>query len=108
MEYVTRELSIGDYVLTGGELPALVVIDAIVRLIPGVLNDGESLLDDSFQDALIGAPCYTRPVEFHGMKVPDILLNGNHAEIAQWRLEERQRRTLARRSDAEGVSPERM
>lgn len=106
LEYVTREISVGDYVLTGGELPALIVIDAVVRLIPGVLNDGESLLDDSFQDALVGAPCYTRPVEFHGMKVPDVLLNGNHAEIAQWRQEERQRRTLARRGDAAGVSPE--
>ncbi len=106
LEYVTREISVGDYVLTGGELPALIVIDAVVRLIPGVLNDGESLLDDSFQDALVGAPCYTRPPEFHGMKVPDVLLNGNHAEIAQWRQEERQRRTLARRGDAAGVSPE--
>jgi len=105
LEYVTREVSVGDYVLTGGELPALIVIDAVVRLIPGVLNDGESLLDDSFQDALIGAPCYTRPVEFHGKKVPDVLLNGNHAEIAHWRQEERQRRTLARRGDAAGVSP---
>lgn len=105
-EYVTREISIGEYVLTGGELPALVLIDTVIRLIPGVLNDGESLLDDSYQDALVGAPCYTRPVEFHGMKVPDVLLNGNHAEIAQWRQEERQRRTLARSGDAAGVSPE--
>ena len=106
VEYVTREISIGEYVLTGGELPALVVIDAVVRLIPGVLNDGESLLDDSYQDALIGAPCYTRPVEFHGMKVPDVLLHGNHADIAQWRQEERQRRTLTRRSNAAGVTPD--
>ncbi len=97
--YVTREISIGDYVLTGGELPALVVIDSVVRLIPGVLNDGESLLDDSFQDGLLGAPCFTRPPEFKGMKVPDVLLNGNHAEISRWRSEQRQRRTEERRED---------
>ncbi len=103
-EYVTREISIGDYVLTGGELPALVLIDTVVRLVPGVLNDGESLLNDSFQDELVGAPCYTRPVEFRGMKVPDVLLNGNHAEITAWRQEERQRRTDLRNS----VSSERM
>ncbi len=95
--YVTREISIGDYVLTGGELPALVLIDSVVRLIPGVLNDGESLLDDSFQDGLLGAPCYTRPPEFRGLTVPEVLLNGNHAEIVQWRQEERQRRTRERR-----------
>ncbi len=97
--YVTREISIGDYVLTGGELPALVLIDCVVRLIPGVLNDGESLLDDSFQDGLLGAPCYTRPPEFRGLTVPEVLLNGNHAEIAQWRQEERQRRTREQRGD---------
>ena len=97
--YVTREISIGDYVLTGGELPALVLIDCVARLIPGVLNDGESLLDDSFQDGLLGAPCYTRPPEFGGLTVPEVLLNGNHAEIAQWRQEERQRRTRERRGD---------
>jgi tRNA (guanine37-N1)-methyltransferase len=95
--YVTGEISIGDYVLTGGELPALVVIDAVVRLIPGVLSDAESLLDDSFQDGLLGAPSYTRPPEFRGRKVPDVLLGGNHAEIARWRQEERQRRTDTRR-----------
>jgi len=98
--YVSREISIGDYVLTGGEIPALVVIDAVVRLIPGVLNDGESLLNDSFQDELLGAPCYTRPVDFQGMKVPDVLLNGNHAEITAWRQEERQRRTVLRNGPA--------
>ena len=108
-EYVTREISIGEYVLTGGELPALVLIDAVVRLIPGVLHDGESLLDDSFQDDLIGAPCYTRPPEFHGMKVPDVLLTGNHAGIAVWRQEERQRRTIDREGKSLVVSggPER-
>jgi tRNA (guanine37-N1)-methyltransferase len=96
---VTREISIGDYVLTGGELPALVVIDAVARLLPGVLNDGESLLTDSFQNDLLGAPCYTRPVEFRGMRVPEVLLNGNHEEIARWRATEQQERTLRRRKD---------
>jgi tRNA (guanine37-N1)-methyltransferase len=97
--YVTREISIGDYVLTGGELPALVVIDALARLVPGVLNDGESLLTDSFQDDLLGAPCYTRPVEFRGLRVPEVLLNGNHEEIARWRAAEQQERTRRRRKD---------
>jgi len=96
---VTREISIGDYVLTGGELPALVLIDAIVRLIPGVLNDGESMLTDSFQDGLIDAPSYTRPAEFRGMHVPDVLLSGNHEEVAAWRMAERRRRTHERRND---------
>jgi tRNA (guanine37-N1)-methyltransferase len=97
--YVTREISIGDYVLTGGELPALVVIDALARLVPGVLNDGESLLTDSFQDDLLGAPCYTRPVEFRGLRVPEVLLNGNHEDIARWRAAEQQERTRRRRKD---------
>ncbi|MEW6509694.1 MAG: tRNA (guanosine(37)-N1)-methyltransferase TrmD [Bacteroidota bacterium] len=96
---VTREISIGDYVLTGGELPALVVIDAVVRLIPGVLNDGESLLTDSFQDGLLDAPSYTRPAEFRGMRVPEVLLSGNHEEIADWRMEQRRERTEERRKD---------
>jgi tRNA (guanine37-N1)-methyltransferase len=96
---VTLELSIGDYVLTGGELPALVVVDSVVRLLPGVLNDGESLLDDSFQEGLLGAPCYTRPAEFQGMKVPQVLLSGNHAEIAAWRQEQQRKRTEERRTD---------
>jgi tRNA (guanine37-N1)-methyltransferase len=96
---VTRELSIGDFVLTGGELPALVVIDAVARLIPGVLGDGESLLSDSFQEDLLGSPQYTRPAEFRGMKVPDVLLNGNHRDIAAWREEEQRRRTAERRND---------
>jgi tRNA (guanine37-N1)-methyltransferase len=102
--YVTSEISIGDYVLTGGELPALVVIDTVLRLIPGVLNDGESLLDDSFQDGLLGAPCYTRPPEFRSLKVPDVLLTGNHADIARWRQDQRQHRTDERRSDLPGSS----
>jgi len=96
---VTRELSIGDYVLTGGELPALVLIDSVVRLIPGVLNDGESLLDDSFQNDLLGAPYYTRPAEFRGLNVPEVLLSGNHEEIAAWRVAQQQQRTRTRRKD---------
>jgi tRNA (guanine37-N1)-methyltransferase len=96
---ITREISIGDYVLTGGELPALVVIDAVVRLIPGVLHDGESLLTDSFQAGLLDAPSYTRPAEFRGMKVPEVLLSGNHADIEAWRQEQQLKRTTARRRD---------
>ncbi len=96
---VTKEISIGDYVLTGGELPALVVVDAIARLIPGVLNDGESLLDDSFQNDMLGAPNYTRPADFRGLKVPEVLLSGNHEEIAAWRIAQQQQRTRARRQD---------
>ncbi len=97
--YVTREVSIGDYVLTGGELPALILIDGIVRLIPGVLNDVESALEDSFQDGLLAAPVYTRPPIFEGRAVPSVLLSGNHEAIAQWRLEQRLRRTAERRPD---------
>ena len=96
---VTREISIGDYVLTGGELPALVVIDCIVRLIPGAIHDGESLLADSFQDGLLDAPQYTRPAVVRGMKVPEVLLSGNHQEIAAWRTEQRLLRTTERRKD---------
>jgi tRNA (guanine37-N1)-methyltransferase len=89
----TREISIGDYVLTGGEAAAVVVTDAIVRLIPGVLNDGESALTDSFQDGLLGSPQYTRPAEYRGMSVPDVLLSGNHQDIEQWHQEQREQRT---------------
>jgi tRNA (guanine37-N1)-methyltransferase len=96
---VTRAISIGDYVLTGGELAAAVVVDAVVRLVPGVLNDSESALSDSFQDNLLGAPQYTRPPEFRGMKVPDVLLSGNHADIEEWRQRQRTERTQSRRSD---------
>lgn len=95
----TREISIGDYVLTGGELAAAVVVDAVVRLIPGVLNDGESALTDSFQDGLLGSPQYTRPAEFRGMKVPEPLLSGNHREIERWRDEQRNNRTKQLRND---------
>lgn len=88
-KFATDEISIGNFVLTGGELPALLIIDAIVRLIPGVLNDSESALDDSFQDGeLVSAPYYTRPAEFKGMKVPDVLLSGNEKEIKRWKEEQ--------------------
>jgi len=90
---VTREISIGDYVLTGGELAAAVVVDAVARLIPGVLNDGESALTDSFQDGMLGCPQYTRPAEYRGMTIPDVLLSGHHSEIERWRLEQREQRT---------------
>ncbi len=96
---VTKELSIGDFVLTGGEMAAAVVVDAVVRLIPGVLNDSESALTDSFQDGLLGSPQYTKPPDYRGMKVPDVLLSGNHAEIAKWREQQRQDRTHTRRRD---------
>ena len=96
---VTREISIGDYVLTGGELAAAVVVDAVVRLKPGVLNDSESALTDSFQDGLLGSPQYTKPPDFRGMKVPEVLLSGNHKDIAQWRERQRAERTNARRHD---------
>jgi len=93
------ELSIGDYVLTNGGLPAMVVIDAVVRLLPGVLGDQQSAQDDSFSHGLLEHPQYTRPAEFRGMKVPEVLLLGNHAEIAQWRAQQARLRTRARRPD---------
>ncbi|HET6272542.1 MAG TPA: tRNA (guanosine(37)-N1)-methyltransferase TrmD [Bacteroidota bacterium] len=96
---ITREISIGDYVVTGGELPALVVMDSVVRLIPGVLHDGESLLTDSFQNNLLDGPQYTRPVELKGLRVPEVLLSGNHKEIAVWREEQQLKRTQERRKD---------
>jgi tRNA (guanine37-N1)-methyltransferase len=89
----TREISIGEYVLTGGELAAAVVADAVVRLIPGVLNDGESALTDSFQDGLLGSPQYTRPAEYRGLKVPDVLLSGDHLRIEEWRSGQREAKT---------------
>lgn len=95
--FVTLELSIGDYVLTGGELAAAVISDSVIRLIPGVLNDETSALSDSFQNNLISPPVYTRPVDFRGWKVPDILLSGNHAKIDQWRYEQSIERTKQRR-----------
>lgn len=97
--YVTREISIGDYVLSGGELAAAVVIDAIGRLLPGVLNDETSALTDSFQDNLLAPPVYTRPAEFRGWKVPDVLLSGDPKLVDQWRFEQALERTRLRRPD---------
>jgi tRNA (guanine37-N1)-methyltransferase len=94
---VTREISIGNYVLTGGELATAVVVDAMVRLIPGVLNDETSALTDSFQDDLISPPAYTRPADYKGWKVPEILLSGNEAKINEWKLEQSMERTRKRR-----------
>ncbi|MEK4357242.1 tRNA (guanosine(37)-N1)-methyltransferase TrmD [Paenibacillus sp. FSL M7-1455] len=96
---VTDELSIGDYVLTGGELPAMVAIDSIVRLLPGVLGNETSAVTDSFSTGLLEYPHYTRPAEFRGWKVPDILLSGHHANIELWRREQALKRTLERRPD---------
>jgi tRNA (guanine37-N1)-methyltransferase len=96
---VTDEISVGDYVLTGGELPALTVLDAIVRLIPGALGDPDGAQDDSHASGLLEYPHYTRPPEFRGMQVPEVLLSGNHAEIARWRREQAIKRTLERRPD---------
>ena len=95
----TDEISIGDYVLTGGEIPAMVIIDAIVRLFPGVLGSEESSIDDSHANGLLEYPQYTRPAEYRGWSVPEVLLSGNHARIAQWRREQIIRRTLERRPD---------
>ncbi len=97
--YVTREVSIGDYVLSGGELPAAVMVDAIGRLLPGVLNDETSALFDSFQDNLLAPPVYTRPADFRGWKVPDILLSGDPKKIEDWRYEMALKRTEERRPD---------
>lgn len=98
-QLVTREISIGDYVISGGEQAAIVVIDAVVRLLPGVLGDATSALSDSFQDGLLDAPQYTRPAIFRGYKVPDVLLSGDHRAIDNWRDEERLRKTRERRPD---------
>ena len=96
---VTDEISIGDYVLTGGELGAMVVIDSIVRLIPGVLGNQDSPVLDSFSSGLLEHPHYTRPADFRGMKVPDVLLSGNHSKIEEWREKESLKRTKERRPD---------
>lgn len=96
---VTDEISIGDYVLTGGELPAMTMTDAIVRLIPGVLGNQQSHEDDSFQDGLLEFPQYTRPREYRGMNVPEVLLSGNHARIDAWRREQKLLRTYSNRPD---------
>jgi len=97
--FITKEISIGDYVLSGGELAAAVLVDAIGRLIPGVLNDETSALTDSFQDNLLAPPVYTRPETFRGWKVPEVLMSGNHAKIDQWRMEQSLQRTKERRPD---------
>ena len=90
---ITREISVGDYVLTGGELPAAIIADAVVRLIPGVLGDEQSALKDSFQDNMLEPPIYTRPADYHGWRVPDVLLSGHEARIAAWRHEQALERT---------------
>ena len=96
---ITKEISIGDYVLTGGEMPAVIISDAIVRLIPGVIGDEQSALSDSFQDNLLAPPVYTRPADYKGWKVPDILLSGHEAKIAEWRQEQALERTARLRPD---------
>ena len=97
--FITREISIGDYVLTGGELAAAVICDAVIRLVPGVIGDEQSALADSYQDGLVAPPEYTRPPEFRGWRVPDVLLSGNHQKIEQWRMEQAIQRTKERRPD---------
>lgn len=99
---IDREISIGDYVLTGGELPAAIVTDAIVRLLPGALGDEQSALSDSFQDGLLAPPVYTRPAEYNGWRVPNILLSGNEAKIRQWEYEQALERTKRIRPDIFG------
>jgi tRNA (guanine37-N1)-methyltransferase len=96
---VTEEISIGDFVLTGGELAAMVVIDSVVRLLPGVLGNEDSPVEDSFSTGLLEHPHYTRPAEFRGMKVPDVLLSGNHKLIDEWRRKQSLKRTFERRPD---------
>jgi tRNA (guanine37-N1)-methyltransferase len=100
--FITREISIGDYVLSGGELAAAVVADAVIRLVPGVLSDETSALTDSFQDDLLAPPVYTRPADYEGMKVPDVLLSGHEANINKWRYEQALQRTRQRRPDLLG------
>lgn len=97
--FVTKEISVGDFVLSGGEIPAALVTDAVVRLIPGVLSDETSALSDSFQDGLLDAPAYSRPAVWRGHKVPDVLLSGHEAKINQWRDEQRYEKTAKRRPD---------
>jgi tRNA (guanine37-N1)-methyltransferase len=97
--YITKEISVGDYVLSGGELAAAVFCDSVIRLIPGVLNDETSALSDSFQDDLLSPPVYTRPADFKGFKVPDILLSGHAGEIEKWRFEQALNRTKSKRPD---------
>lgn len=98
-QFVTREISLGDFVLTGGELPAAALVDGLVRLVPGVLNDASSALSDSHQDGVLAPPVYTRPQDFEGRKVPDILLSGDHGAIEEWRTQKALERTRFRRPD---------
>lgn len=105
MQLVDEELSIGDYVLTGGELPAMVVLDAVVRLLPGVLGDPDGAARESFAAGRLDYPQYTRPAEFRGSRVPEVLLSGDHGRIARWRRREALRRTLARRPDLLAAAP---
>ncbi|KXS45481.1 MAG: tRNA (guanine37-N1)-methyltransferase [Candidatus Frackibacter sp. T328-2] len=98
-ELIDEEISIGDYVLTGGEFPALVLIDAVARMVPGVLGTEESAIEDSFYQGILDYPHYTRPREFRGLEVPEILLSGNHQKIAEWRQKEALKRTIIRRPD---------
>jgi len=100
--YITKEISIGDYVLSGGELPAAVLCDAIIRLLPGVLSDETSALYDSFQDNLLAPPVYTRPADYKGLKVPDVLLSGNPKQVDEWRLNQSIEKTKKRRPDLLG------
>ena len=97
--FITKEISIGDYVLTGGELAAAVIADAVVRIIPGVISDEQSALSDSFQDNLLAAPVYTRPAEYKGWQVPDVLLSGHEAKIKEWELQQSLERTQRLRPD---------
>lgn len=97
--YITREISIGDYVLSGGELPAAVLVDSIVRVLPGAISDEMSALTDSFQDGLLSPPVYTRPEEWNGIKVPEVLLSGHEEKIREWRMEQALKRTQKRRPD---------
>jgi len=96
---VDEEISLGDFVLSGGELPAMVLLDAMIRQLPGALNDEDSAVEDSFVDGLLDCPHYTRPVVYEGMAVPDVLLSGNHAEIRRWRLQQSLAQTRLRRPD---------
>ena len=96
---ITKEISVGDYVLTGGELAAAIIADAVIRIIPGVVGDEQSALSDSFQDDLLSAPVYSRPAEYKGWKVPDILLSGNEAKIKEWEMDQAMERTRRLRPD---------
>ncbi len=104
--YISLEISMGDFVLSGGEIAAAAVVDAVARLLPGVLGNEESALSDSFQDGLLAPPLYTRPEEFQGMKVPEVLTSGHHKKIAEWRLEQSLARTAALRPDLLGPKDE--